>query len=311
MRVARVPTGVSGIDRAGGCLLGLACGDALGRPVEGRSGAEIGRHRGRVTEMRADGTYGRPAGTVTDETTLALRAARSLVDRGGFDRADLAGRFGARDRPTGVDPATAAALRRLDDAEEAGPRTPAGADDAHDAAGAVLARTVPYAIAYRDAPERLAAVVEAATALTYDAPRAVGASVALARVVAELFGGADPEAALDAALGGAARRDDPADVRTTLATATDPTMASPGPGGGAVATLETALHDGLTAATAEDAVVTAVGRGGRTTATGAAAGAVAGARFGADALPPRWLDHLDEAAECQDLAAALDEGPFD
>ncbi len=51
--------------------------------------------------------------------------------------------------------------------------------------------------------------------------------------------------------------------------------------------LQTALHDGLTATSAEEAIVTAINRGGDTDIIGAIAGAVTGARFGASELPDR------------------------
>jgi ADP-ribosylglycohydrolase len=53
---------------ARGCLFRLACGDALGRPIEFRSAEEIESRYGRVTEMLGRGTHGQPAGTVTDDT---------------------------------------------------------------------------------------------------------------------------------------------------------------------------------------------------------------------------------------------------
>ncbi|MFW5950239.1 MAG: ADP-ribosylglycohydrolase family protein, partial [archaeon] len=80
-------------DAAEGVLLGLACGDALGRPLEFTSGDEIARQHGTVTEMLADGTHGKPAGTITDDTELALRIARSLVENERFDGQDIADRF--------------------------------------------------------------------------------------------------------------------------------------------------------------------------------------------------------------------------
>src|SRR6056297_243214 len=80
-------------DAATGVVLGLACGDALGRPVEFRSGESIASQHGTVTEMLGHGTHGQPAGTVTDDTDLALCIARSLVERGAFDGNDIAARF--------------------------------------------------------------------------------------------------------------------------------------------------------------------------------------------------------------------------
>jgi ADP-ribosyl-[dinitrogen reductase] hydrolase len=72
-----------------------------------------------------------------------------------------------------------------------------------------------------------------------------------------------------------------------------------------VHSLQTALHDGLFAESAEEAIVTAVNRGGDTDTIGAVAGAVAGARFGASTLPDRWLAALDEAEELESLADQL------
>ena len=69
--------------------------------------------------------------------------------------------------------------------------------------------------------------------------------------------------------------------------------------------LQTALHDALRSAAAEEAIVTAVNRGGDADTIGAIAGAVAGARFGASSLPDRWLDAIDETDELARLADRL------
>ncbi|MFB6156949.1 MAG: ADP-ribosylglycohydrolase family protein [Haloferacaceae archaeon] len=291
-------------DRAAGALLGLACGDALGRPVDGLSSAEIARTHGRVTEMRAGGSRGKPAGTTTGETALALCVARSLRATGGFDPADLSDRIRAwRASADAADP-VAAAVGRLDD----GPGSDAPADAAAAPDVGVLVRGAPPAVAYAD-PERLAAVVTEATRLTHPAPAPVGSAVALAGVVRGLLDGVDAATALDDALSRAVGRDAPSAVRTALAVATE------GPAsvdaGDAAGVLEAALHDALTADGPESAVVAAVNRGRRAAAAGAATGAVAGARFGAGALPDRWLDHLDGVAEYRDLVAALDRGTFE
>lgn len=81
------------IPRETGVLLGLACGDALGRPVEFETPETIQREYGTVREMLADGTHGQPAGTITDDTELALYIAQSLDERGAFDPEDIATRF--------------------------------------------------------------------------------------------------------------------------------------------------------------------------------------------------------------------------
>lgn len=65
-------------ERSEGTLLGLACGDALGRPVEFRSPERIGSEHSQMTEMLANGTHGQLAGTVTDDTDLAPSAPSIL-----------------------------------------------------------------------------------------------------------------------------------------------------------------------------------------------------------------------------------------
>lgn len=77
-------------DAAVGTLLGLACGDALGRPVEFRSPEAIADQYGTLTEMVGHGTHGQPAGTVTDDTDMALCIARSLTEQAAFDGQDIA-----------------------------------------------------------------------------------------------------------------------------------------------------------------------------------------------------------------------------
>lgn len=81
------------MNRAKGVLLGLVCGDGLGRPVEFRSPAQITADHDTPTEMVGHGTWGQPAGTITDDTAQALRIARSIAARGTFALADIANRF--------------------------------------------------------------------------------------------------------------------------------------------------------------------------------------------------------------------------
>ncbi|MEV4359768.1 ADP-ribosylglycohydrolase family protein [Nonomuraea sp. NPDC049625] len=60
-------------DKARGCLLGLAAGDALGAPAENLSPSEIRRRWGRLTEIEGGGT---------DDTEYAIFAASLLVRHG-------------------------------------------------------------------------------------------------------------------------------------------------------------------------------------------------------------------------------------
>src|SRR6476620_148941 len=76
-------------DRFAGCLLGLACGDAVGTTVEFSPRGSFPP----VTDMVGGGPFGLPPGYWTDDTSMALCLAESLITQGGFDAADQMARY--------------------------------------------------------------------------------------------------------------------------------------------------------------------------------------------------------------------------
>lgn len=68
-------------DAAEGVLLGSACGDALGQPVEGWSADRIEAKYGTLGGLVA-GTHGPGAGAWTDDAEQAIRLARSVAEWG-------------------------------------------------------------------------------------------------------------------------------------------------------------------------------------------------------------------------------------
>ena len=82
-------SGTTRRDRAIGALLGLAVGDALGTTLEftRRDAHEP------VTDMIGGGPFGLAPGQWTDDTSMALCLADSLLANGGLDEADLMRRF--------------------------------------------------------------------------------------------------------------------------------------------------------------------------------------------------------------------------
>jgi ADP-ribosyl-[dinitrogen reductase] hydrolase len=76
-------------ERFRGCLLGLACGDAVGTTLEFR-------HRGSfisITDMIGGGPFNLKAGEWTDDTSMALCLAASLVYHNGFHPVDQMNRY--------------------------------------------------------------------------------------------------------------------------------------------------------------------------------------------------------------------------
>ena len=296
------------LDRARGALLGLACGDALGRPVEFTSAPEISAEHGRLDEMVGHGTWNQPAGTITDDTEQALCIARSFVEHQAFDPADVAERFVAwyDTGPFDIGGMTRRSLTRLkhgDTWDEAGQYVWENSPEGQNAGNGSVMRCPPLAIPYATEWDRLAEVSRQSSQITHADPRCTEGCAVLNLTVAGLLDDAD--APLQDALDYVG-----ADAPGELVTALEPLARGDSPGtletsGYVVHSLQTALHDGLVADSAEDAIVTAVSRGGDTDTIGAIAGAVAGARFGASQLPDRWLAAIDETDELETLAAQL------
>ena len=76
-------------DRFRGCLLGLAAGDALGTTLEFKSPGTFEP----IGDMIGGGPFGLRAGQWTDDTSMALCLATSLIECGGFDAMDQMRRY--------------------------------------------------------------------------------------------------------------------------------------------------------------------------------------------------------------------------
>lgn len=74
-------------ERFRGCLLGLVAGDAVGTTVEFRRRGTFEP----LSDMVGGGPFGLAPGQWTDDTSMALCLATSLVERGSFDPQDQAG----------------------------------------------------------------------------------------------------------------------------------------------------------------------------------------------------------------------------
>lgn len=77
------------VSRARGCLLGLACGDAVGTSVEFSLPGSFEP----LTDMVGGGPFQLAPGQWTDDTSMALCLAHSLIERSGFDARDQMNRY--------------------------------------------------------------------------------------------------------------------------------------------------------------------------------------------------------------------------
>lgn len=295
------------LERPAGVLLGLACGDALGRPVEFNSAATIADRHGTVTEMLAEGTHNQPAGTVTDDTDLALCIARSLTEEKVFDGQDIADRFQAwyESGPFDVGLMTADALRELKRGttwRDAGRNVWQHRSEGSNAGNGSVMRCAPHAIAFADDLDTLARVSRRSSEITHYDPRCThGCAILNLTIAGFLQGQPDPLKTALNHVGG----DAPDELIEALQAIPDLHPGQLPTTGYVVHTLQTALYEALTAESAEEAIVSAVNRGGDTDTIGAVTGAVAGARFGSLSLPERWLESINLRDELETLARTL------
>src|SRR5579871_4967454 len=107
------------LDRYRGCLLGLAAGDALGTTLEFTPPGTFDP----ITDMVGGGPFDLKPGQWTDDTSMALCMAESLVTQKGFDPGHQLetywrwyhdGHLSVKGRCFDIGITTAAALRRFD-----------------------------------------------------------------------------------------------------------------------------------------------------------------------------------------------------
>jgi len=311
-----------------GTLLGVAIGDALGRPVERRPPAVVKQRFGVLRDFQPwHGWQGGPRGTITDDTQMTMCLARSIVARGGLDPEDLAGRFADwLDYGRGKGQACTEACLNL----RAGmPWWQAGVPSAGN--GAAM-RAAPIGLLHPRSPEGIRRDGALSAVITHADGMAVASAVAVGFLVAYLLhrpaGTLDTEDLLRnlaAVLGdvpdpGHPERREGADDRPVrlasrlaevpglLHLDRDEAFAYLHNGAFVLESLPAALWCFLKSPEdAEEAVVLAANGGYDADTVAAMTGALSGAYLGEDAWPKRWVEDLEYAEELRSLAEGLAE----
>ncbi|MCB5180696.1 ADP-ribosylglycohydrolase family protein [Streptomyces antimicrobicus] len=287
-RVGRIGSteGTERIERARGAVVGAAVGDALGAPFEFGPPGAFGRTDG---EMRAGGGW--DTGEATDDTQMAVLVAESLLERGGLDLPDLFARFRrwAAAEPKDIGLQTEAVLtggEHWDRAAALHARVNQRA-----AGNGALMRASTSAVYFAAAgAEATMAAARRLAALTHGDSAAWHGTAVLHELVRVALDGGDPLAAVGGAL---ARL--PAPHRERYAVVLDPAW-HPGLAtefNGAVwPCLGSAVWALRRTGSFADAVGAAVDLGGDTDTVACVTGALAGAVYGAGAVPERWTARL-------------------
>lgn len=270
--------------RALGAYLGLAIGDALGAPVEFMTAREIA-HRGTHREMTGGGWLKLVPGQITDDTEMALCLGRAWVEHGGWNAQAAANHFVSwmKSHPIDIGNTCRRGIRRymLEG-------TLQGAVSESDGGNGAAMRIVPIAIAtYGNKAEFMSVALEQAH-ITHHHPLSDAAVLALGCMIHALLAGDGVKECRK--LANALIENQPA------------FKFSPYPGrasGYIVDTMQTVLHYFFTTDSFEKCVVETVNRGEDADTTGAIAGMLAGALYGVEAIPKRWLEKLDVAVKTE------------
>jgi ADP-ribosyl-[dinitrogen reductase] hydrolase len=290
-------------DRYSGCLLGLACADAVGTTLEFKPRGTFTP----ITDMQGGGPFGLKAGEWTDDTSMALCLACSLVDWEKFDPEDqmarylnwyLVGYMSSNGRCFDIGNTVRTALHQFQQTGNpfSGPTSP------HSAGNGSIMRLAPVPMAYSPDVGKVIHYCGESSKTTHGAAECVDAC--------KLFG-----VMLHLALTGATKAEI---LAQTLYLPTTPKLQAIAQGsyahkpesqmrgtGYVVDSLEAALWCYYHTDDYETAVLAAANLGDDADTTAAVCGQLAGAVYGQSGIPEKWLEKLVMRDEMISLAEAL------
>jgi ADP-ribosyl-[dinitrogen reductase] hydrolase len=291
-------------DRFRGCLLGLAVGDAVGTTVEFRPRGSFEP----LTDMVGGGPFHLAPGQWTDDTSMALCLATSLLECRGFDARDQMERY-CRWAEEGylsstgdcfdIGQTVAGALRRF--RQTGNPF--AGTDDPHSAGNGCIMRLAPIPMFYY--PDLQAAEHYAAESsrTTHGASECLDACRLFARIICRALAGMAKEEIL---LGDAETfTGEAAIVAIARGGYLDKSEAEIRGSGYVVDSLEAALWCFHRAGNFREAILMAANLGDDADTTAAVCGQIAGAFYGESGIPAEWLAKLAMRSEITQLADQL------
>jgi ADP-ribosyl-[dinitrogen reductase] hydrolase len=289
-------------DRYRGALLGLAVGDCLGMPLEFKS------PNSRILSGMEDGNaFDVPIGSWTDDTSMALCLADSILSTGGFDPHDQMQRYSrwwhnglwsSVGRCFDIGLTVADALRAYRSDGEAY----LGSTDPYSAGNGSLMRLAPIPMAFGYDAALCDGLARDSSRTTHGAPTALDACAVYAHFVAAALRGTAREVffgsyaghvgttEISAVLGGSYRAKSPPEIVGS---------------GYVVKSMEAALWAFARNNTYATATLDAANLAHDADTTAAICGMLAGAYWGESAIPSAWLDVIARRRDIEWLAEAL------
>lgn len=292
------------LNRFRGCLLGLAVGDAVGTTAEFQP---RGTFRP-LTDMIGGGPFNLRAGEWTDDTSMALCLATSLVEKGGFDARDQMDRYNrwyqdgylsSNGHCFDIGNTVNYALSRYRKTGEPF----SGSVDPRSAGNGSIMRLAPVPMFYFPNRERILHYSTESSRTTHGTQECLDACRLFGDILYRALSGKDKSAilteggpdlvmspALKKIAAGAFLKKSELDIRGT---------------GYVVNSLEAALWCFWTTDDFKQAILQAANLGDDADTTAAICGQVAGAYYGDTGIPEEWLHRLVMRADIEKLAEHL------
>jgi ADP-ribosyl-[dinitrogen reductase] hydrolase len=299
------------LNRYRGCLLGLAVGDALGTTLEFKPPGSFMP----ITNMIGGGPFNLKPGQWTDDTSMALCLAESLIECQGFNPKDQMERYvrwwkEGHLSSTGtcfdIGNTTRTALATF--LKTGNPFS--GPSDSYSAGNGSLMRLAPVPMFYANNPREAIDKFGESSKTTHGAPTAVDACRYFGALIVGALNGKDketiladhyspvpdywnenplvPEIAEIAA--GSFKHKNPPEIRGS---------------GYVVQSLEAALWAFYHSESFAEGCLMAINLGDDADTTGAIYGQIAGAYYGANAVPPSWRDKIIKCVLILEMAEKL------
>ena len=299
------------LDRFRGCLLGLAAGDALGTTLEFKPPGTFEP----IDDMVGGGPFGLEPGQWTDDTSMALCLATSLIEQRGFDPADQmqryvrwwrAGYLSSTGHCFDIGITVQGALSRFE--RDGDPY--AGSTDPNTAGNGSLMRLAPAPMAFWGDPAEAIGMAAASSRTTHGARAAVDACRYFAVLLVGAIAGADKETLLAPGycpVEGLWEREPLVEEIARIAEGSFKELNPPDIQGTGyvVRSLEAALWAFHRTGTFRDGALLAANLGDDADTTAAIYGQIAGAYHGVEGIPAEWREQLAMADKITSMADGL------
>lgn len=283
-------------NRFQGSLIGLAIGDAIGTTVEFKEPGTFSE----VTEMIGGGVFELPKGSWTDDTSMALCLAESLIFKMGFDPMDQmerylkwyrTGHLSSTGECFDIGNATAEALRRF---ERTGEQF-SGSENRYLAGNGSIMRLAPVPLFFSNNLYEVSKWSGISSRTTHSAKECIDACRLFGVMIAAAAKGMNKDELLHPETFDFLWAQDPlvANINEVYKGSYKRLQPPEIHGSGyVVKSLEAALWAFYHGKNFEEGVLLAVNLGNDADTTGAVYGQLAGALYGLECIPQRWVDSL-------------------